>query len=79
MSNMNKRPYPSPYADIIVSYVREHPGCCKWDVARHVARACHPSKLYYLVNTAIRYGAITAHRTASGKYQLFVEDSQNDK
>ena len=63
----------SPYRDKIIAFVAAHPGCSKWDVARHCTRnpqRC-PSKQYYLVNTALRNGWIVG--SMSGRqYRLFV-------
>jgi hypothetical protein len=61
----------SPYKDRIVRFVSNNPGCCKYDVARHCTRnslRC-PSKQYYIVNTAIKYGWIVAEKVGS-KYSL---------
>jgi hypothetical protein len=69
------RPYPSPYAYTVVSYVAANPGCSKWDVAAHVTRDSRrcPSKQYYIVNTAIRYGKVVAAKVG-GKYSLKVAE-----
>lgn len=52
----------SPYKEMVISYVQNHPGCCKLDVAKYVTRnpRRNPSKQYYIVNTAIRNGWINA-------------------
>jgi len=65
----------SPYRDMVVAYVRAHPGCCKLDVARHVTRdpRRNPSKQYYVVETAIRNGWIVAYYTG-GRYLLYAPD-----
>jgi len=65
----------SPYRDIVVSYVRSHPGCCKLDVARHVTRDPRrtPSKQYYIVETALRHGWIVGIY-AGGRYLLYTPD-----
>lgn len=63
----------SPYKDTVISYVAAHPGCCKWDVAKHVTRdrrRC-PSKQYYIVNTAIKHGWIGA-QWRGRSYRLYV-------
>lgn len=52
----------SPYKNMVIDYVEQHPGCTKWDVAKYCTlspRRC-PSKQYYIVNTAIRNGWIRA-------------------
>ena len=66
-----KRKAWSPYKDSVINYVREHPGCCKYDVAAYVARRCSPNKLYYIVNTAIRNGWIVAEKIGN-RYSLTV-------
>ena len=57
----------------VLEYVRQHPGCCKYDAAeagtRHPLRAA--SKQYYLVNTLIRNGYIKAVRKTN-RYELKV-------
>ena len=63
----------SPYTEMAVGYVARNPGCCKYDLARFLARRCHPSKLYYLVNTQIRLNNILA-MPAGNRYYLFVND-----
>lgn len=52
----------SPFKSSIISFVRDHPGCCKWDVAAYVTRSPRrcPSRQYYIVNTALRNGWIEA-------------------
>ena len=64
----------SPYKETVINYVSKHPGCCKYDVARHCtyAQLRNPSKQYYIVNTAIRNGWIKA-TYSGGKYKLYVE------
>jgi hypothetical protein len=65
----------SPYRDMVVAYVRSHPGCSKLDVARHVTRDPRrtPSKQYYIVDTAIRHGWIVGIYTR-GRYLLYAPD-----
>jgi hypothetical protein len=65
----------SPYKDSVISYVKNHPGCCKYDVARYVThnRLRDPSKQYYIVNTAIRNEWIVA-KFLGNRYELFVEE-----
>lgn len=65
------RPYPSPYAEMVIDYVANHPGCSKADVARHVTYRRHFSRSYPIVNTAIKRGAIVAVRK-NGRYSLNV-------
>jgi hypothetical protein len=63
----------SPYKDAVVNYVRQHPGCCKLDVARFVTHnpQRNPSKQYDIVNTAIRHGWIKAVRRGV-RWSLYV-------
>jgi len=70
-----RRPAWSPYRDMVVSYVRSHPGCCKLDVARHCTRnpLRTPSKQYYIVDTALRHGWIVGIY-AGGRYLLYTPD-----
>jgi hypothetical protein len=65
----------SPYRSGVTQFVRDNPGCCKLDVARHLALRCNPTKLYRIVNTAIRHGWIYAIR-CGGRYYLYVADQQ---
>lgn len=65
-------PY-SPYTEKAVNFVKNHPGCSKYDLARYLTRHPQrdPSKQYYLVNTQIRLGNIKAERK-SNRYALYV-------
>ena len=66
----------SPYKETVINYVRNHPGCCKFDVAARCTyngRRC-PSKQYYIVNTAIKNGWIVALSGKGGAYALYVPD-----
>ena len=62
----------APYKDRIIAFVESHPGCCKMDVAKYCTynRLRDPSKQYYLVNTAIKYGWIRAE-FKRGRYYLY--------
>jgi hypothetical protein len=63
----------SPYKERVIEYVRQHPGCSKWDVAEHCtfnSRRC-PSKQYYIVNTALRNGWIVGVWRGN-RWELFV-------
>lgn len=63
----------SPYSDAAVDFVSANPGCCKWDLAKHLTwnpQRC-PSKQYYLVNTQIRLGNINAVKLGN-RYSLTV-------
>ena len=64
----------SPYKNMVIDYVKSHPGCSKWDVAQYCTRSClrNPSRQYYIVNTAIRNDWIEAE-WAGNKYKLYVE------
>jgi hypothetical protein len=66
----------SPYKYTVIDYVRRNPGCCKYDVARHVARRCNPSKLYYIVNTAIRNGWIVSGGRNGNRYELYPSEDE---
>lgn len=68
----------SPYKDSVISFVRNHPGCCKYDVAKYVTHTWKrdPSKQYYIVNTAIRHGWIVAKKVG-GRYFLDLPETQN--
>lgn len=46
----------SKYKNMVINYVSNHPGCCKYDVAKFCTRnpLRNPSKQYYIVNTAIK-------------------------
>jgi len=70
-----RRPAWSPYRDMVIEYVRSHPGCCKLDVARHCTRDPRrtPSKQYYIVETALRHGWIVGIY-AGGRYLLYTPD-----
>lgn len=70
---MAKRKAWSPYKDSVIAYVQRNPGCCKWDVANYVARKCNPSKLYYIVNTAIKNKWILAFNHGN-RYALFTPE-----
>jgi hypothetical protein len=65
----------SPYKESVINFVRNNPGCCKYDVASYVTYngLRNPSKQYYIVNTAIRNGWIEAERRGN-RYYLTVED-----
>ena len=66
----------SPYKDSVIGFVSRNPGCCKWEVASYCTRhpqRC-PSKQYYIVNTAIRNGWITAEYRG-GRYYLFIPET----
>lgn len=61
----------SPYKDLIIAYVKEHPGCTKMDVARHISyQHKYGDKMYHAVNTAIRNGWVKSIKTSSGTYKL---------
>jgi hypothetical protein len=63
----------SPYAESVVDFVESNPGCCKYDVAKHVTHhpmRC-PSKQYYIVNNQIECGNLIANKLKN-KYELFV-------
>lgn len=63
----------SPYKQAVIRFVAAHPGCSKWDIARHVThnpRRC-PSKQYYIVNTALRNGWIVGQQIGRS-YRLYV-------
>jgi hypothetical protein len=65
----------TPYKNAIVGYVARNPGCTKFAVARDVvARRCHPSKVYRVVNTAIRHGWIRAEKINASRYALYPVD-----
>lgn len=57
----------------IVQYVKNNPGCCKYDCARIATKnpLRNPSKQYYLVNTCIRHNLIKA-TFKSNRYYLYV-------
>lgn len=63
----------SPYKNRVIDYVSRNPGCTKWDVAKYCTYNLrrHPSKQYYIVNTAIRNGWIRAEWRGN-RYALFV-------
>jgi len=63
----------SPYKEMVINYVKNHIGCCKYDVARYCTRNVlrDASKQYYIVNTAIRNGWIKAKRL-SNRYYLYI-------
>lgn len=63
----------SPYKELIINYVKNHPGCCKYDVARYctINPLRNPSRHYYIVNTAIRNKWIKAYWKGN-KYELYV-------
>ena len=63
----------SPYTERAVAYVAAHPGCCKYALARHLARRVHPSRLYRLVNTQIRLKNIVAVRDGR-QWRLYLPD-----
>lgn len=65
----------SPYKESVINYVLTHPGCCKFDVAKHCTKDSrrNPSKQYYIVNTAIRNKWIRAEYS-SGRYRLFANN-----
>ncbi len=65
----------SPYKDVVISYVRSHPGCCKLDVARYVTRDPRrsPNKQYYIVDTALRHHWIVGIYVR-GRYLLYTPD-----
>lgn len=63
----------SPYTDSAVGFVGRNPGCTKFALANWLARRCHPSKLYYLVNTQIRLGNIVAIHQGN-RYALYLPD-----
>jgi hypothetical protein len=67
----------SPYKDSVVNFVAANPGCTKWAVAQRVTNhpRRHPSKQYYIVNTAIRNGWIRAEWRGN-KYALFVPETK---
>lgn len=62
----------SPYKDRIVSYVKNNPGCSKWDIASLCTRCSrrNPSKQYYIVNTALRNGWIEGY-FSGGRWHLY--------
>jgi len=57
----------------VLNYVSAHPGCCKYMAVKAVTYnpLRDPSKQYYLVNTLIRNGWITA-TFVKGKYNLHI-------
>lgn len=63
----------SPYKEMVISFVRNNPGCCKYDVAAYCTynKLRNPSKQYYIVNTAINNGWINAIRKKN-RYKLYV-------
>lgn len=71
MTNTAKINRKSPYAEQVVNYVANNPGCTKADVARHVTYRRHFSRSYPIVNTAIRCGNLRAEY-AHGRYALYV-------
>lgn len=64
----------SKYKNRVIQFVKNNPGCCKYDVAKHCTYNIRrdPSKQYYIVNTAIKHGWIKATKK-SGRYYLTVE------
>jgi hypothetical protein len=65
----------SPYKEVVIDYVRSHPGCSKLDVARHVTRnpLRNPTHQYGVVNTALRHGWIVGIYV-HGRYLLYAPD-----
>ena len=63
----------SPYSESVVDFVARNPGCCKFDLAKHLTWHPQrpPSKQYYLVNTQIRLGNIVAEKQGN-RYALHV-------
>lgn len=61
----------SPYKQTVIDFVAKNPGCCKMDVAKVVtySKRRHPSHQYYIINTAIRNGWISA-KFSGGRYYL---------
>lgn len=61
----------SPYKERVISFVRNNPGCCKYDVAAYCTKnpLRRPNKQYYIVDTAIRNGWIKATRKGN-RYSL---------
>lgn len=60
-----------------VDYVSNHPGCCKWDVARYTnPRACRRNNAiaYGPVNRAIEAGLIAARRGKGNRYALYTHE-----
>jgi hypothetical protein len=68
----------SPYKEMIINYVARHPDCSKWDVASYCTYKPRrsPSKQYYLVNTALRYGWIAGNRRGR-QYRLYVPTAES--
>lgn len=65
----------SPYTNRAVEFVKNNPGCTKWDLAQYLTYhplRC-PSKQYYLVNTQIRLGNIEA-KWCKNHYELYVKE-----
>ena len=64
--------YPSKNIEKIVSYVKEHPGCTKWDVAAHIAEyRFHPSDRS--INRAIERSLIYPEKVGR-HYALYVPE-----
>jgi hypothetical protein len=69
----------SPYKEMIITFVGNNPGCCKYDVARYCTtdRRRDPSKQYYIVNTAIKNGWIKAEWKGN-RYSLSVKSNHTN-
>ena len=69
----------SPYKNQIIEFVRENPGCCKYDVAVAVTYRRNPSKSYHIVNTALKNKWIFACKNTDNSYSLFATRKELDK
>ena len=65
---------PQPIHRNVIEFVKNNPGCTKWDAASYITRnsmRC-PSKQYSVVNTCIRHGWIEATNLGN-KYDLRIK------
>lgn len=51
-------------------YVRDHPGCSKWEAARAVSTHGSNNAGYRIIDRAVKAGMIIAERQADGSYRL---------